>query len=141
MSDLPARFQLSAGEYLELIEGEPDTSKPMGSLALMSLLRAVGTQLSLRNVKVQLERLALARVEELAGKGRPSAECSILALNLITSPFVEPKTKSSVARMFNPNATKAGISDLESSHPYWFARPIGESLYEELRVKRVHEVY
>lgn len=141
MSDLPAPFQLSAGEYLELIEGEPDTSKPMGSLALMSLLRAVGTQLSLRNVKAQLERLALARVEELAGKGRPSAECSILALNLVTSPFVEPKTKSSVARMFNPNATKAGISDLESSHPFWFARPIGESLYEELRVKRVHEVY
>ncbi len=142
LGDLPQRFELSADEFNEFLDevtGEGDESTE--GLVLMSLMRSVGPRLALREVRSRLEVSAIGRVEQLLSSGRPSAEAALLALNFLASPYVGRRTKLKLARFFFAGSNNKAVAEFESAHPHWFARPMLGGLYEELRMKRVHEVY
>lgn len=142
LGDLPQRFELSADEFddfLKEVAAEGDAAAE--GLALISLMRAAGPRLALRDVRSRLESRAISRIEQLLSSGRPSAEGALLALNFVASPYVGRRTKLKLARFFFPGSNNTAVAQFESAHPHWFARPMLGGLYEELRTKRVHEVY
>ena len=105
-------------------------------LAMLQFMGDDNQYISLRN---SLQGWLLNHLGELQSESTPHAELPILALDLITCPFVSKEFKASVLSVCG--VKNIGAARLEEFCQVWFTRWDRQTLHEELLQKRAQEVY
>jgi hypothetical protein len=129
--------------FLDCVDSDAKVEIPswmhgVGALAILRYLRDLPQYKALQRA---LESWMLARVAELAREEDDHAERSLLALDMLTSPYVAKSTKIELLRI-HEIANQAGLlSKISSVSPTWFTNWGPADLHVELLEKRSQHVY
>lgn len=110
------------------------------ALIVSELFRFAGAHPEYADLRAELERFMLERVEEMHHSGRFFAEQPIYVLNAIASPHVSDEVKCSLLGLYGldtPQLRDAAIKLQDR----WFTDWQDSDLHADLQLKRVQEVY
>lgn len=142
LSDLGPHYRVSETELADVFSfeetpsGEFEPPRNMNALLLFSILMHIRDSSDYRELRTSCMKWA-AKVQK-----RPATdgERSIISLNLLSCPFVDDATKTSILSAYKI-VDPAAISAMKASRRDWNVNWASFDLYAALQQKRLYEVY
>lgn len=120
-------------------DGTYYTARPLNYFSITVLLLYMKNKHKYNKLRKFVTEQAVSKIEARGHYRHKDAEVVMLALDLLSCPFIDVAFKQRIAAVYS--FTQKDLSDISSASMNWFTTWNGTSLTDELDAKRRREVY